>query len=984
MRKKTILISLIFALSLISCNNSKNEELIPNNVDQTKTISKVTSQNKLKYFNTTKLEHDNTTLSINHNILYNYNFNWKYNSTYSPITNPDVVIDFKNKFGYIWCIENINDKVYIYGSNENEEYRLCIFDNSLSQYTEILDDGNCYSELAIDTDGTLYTGLTNENNEHFLCKFSSDGELITKFQTDELCNYDWYIQDMHITDNQELLVSVNTLNNKCIYCFDKDLNLKSEIVNKEFSQIGKFSNFSKKSIIYDYNSESNTYSFYEIDTSTVTANYLDSISGIDCIINGTGDYNYFYIIDNDLYGYKISDSSSSTLICKNFKGDKIFNIGNEMYFINPENTSHITFLSTLLDTQKSTEIYTISSSNSTQYERILYNNKIQSLSYDNGIYTIHYIDTENKTADKIPLNTENAESISDIITTNEIIATSLYDFESGMTGMELFDHSGNLISTVEFEYDEFFNEMALTNDDKVLLFLKKDASENGYFSIIDTDSYLTQEIELDFSELNETIYRCFDGKDNHKFFFMTESGVYSVTDNDGVYSYNKILDFDLSELPKEITIYDFFYDTAESMYINTDNGFYHMTASDKIIPEEIPDKKALDIACINITPDEWVIDKFEELYPEYKINTIEFDEHSENFNTKWDSMMISDDTPDLLFFSNEYITNFDARRDNNKQAYIDLYDYLNKDDVLNNNDLTPSVLKALEHDGRLYQLTPNFSIKTILANPDLISNDKPWSVDEFTKFAEQNIDKLFWDNSRETVSSLILNPFPFYDTKKSQSSFDTDSFRNFISLLDKFSETPNFTNKFALLETSMFCFDEHNYASKVYFKGSDAINKGYPNVSGNGALIVPKEQFSIFTNSENPDMAWEFIKIFFTEEYQSEMIKSYPVSFPAQTDLLNNMMENTKFPYSDTNPYGANIIGYDFEGNEIECGIPSQESLDYIMEIINNAETLYLPNMNIENIFFEEYWQYESDGQDINTMSKNIQNRVNIYLNERY
>ena len=40
--------------------------------------------------------------------------------------------------------------------------------------------------------------------------------------------------------------------------------------------------------------------------------------------------------------------------------------------------------------------------------------------------------------------------------------------------------------------------------------------------------------------------------------------------------------------------------------------------------------------------------------------------------------------------------------------------------------------------------------------------------------------------------------------------------------------------------------------------------------------------------------------------------------------------------------------------------------------------------MNIENIFFEEYCQYESDGQDINTMSKNIQNRVNIYLNERY
>ena len=118
--------------------------------------------------------------------------------------------------------------------------------------------------------------------------------------------------------------------------------------------------------------------------------------------------------------------------------------------------------------------------------------------------------------------------------------------------------------------------------------------------------------------------------------------------------------------------------------------------------------------------------------------------------------------------------------------------------------------------------------------------------------------------------------------------------------------------------------------------------------------------------------------------YQSEMIKSYPVSFPAQTDLLNNMMENTKFPYSETNPYGANIIGYDFEGNEIECGIPSQESLDYIMDIINNAETLYLPNMNIENIFFEEYCQYESDGQDINTMSKNIQNRVNIYLNERY
>ncbi len=446
----------------------------------------------------------------------------------------------------------------------------------------------------------------------------------------------------------------------------------------------------------------------------------------------------------------------------------------------------------------------------------------------------------------------------------------------------------------------------------------------------------------------------------------------------------KILDFDLSDLPEEITIYDFFYDTAESMYIDTDNGFYHMTPSDKIIPEEIPDENIVDIACINTSPDEWVIDKFEELYPEYKINIIEFDEHAENFNTKWDSMMISDDTPDLLFFSNESIKNFDARRDNNKQAYIDLYNYLNKDDTIDKNDLTASVLKALEHDGSLYQITPNFSIKTILANADLINNDKPWSVDEFNEFATKNIDKLFSNNNKETASSLILNPFPFYDTKKSQASFDTDTFRKYIGLIDKFSETLDFTNNFALFETSLYCFDEHNYISKVYFKGSDVISKGYPGADGNGAFIVPRQQFSIFANAENPDMAWEFIKIFFTEEYQSEMIKFNPVLFPTRTDLLKNMMEKTKYPYSETNLYGASIKGYDFEGNEIECGVPSQESLDYMMDIINNAETLYLPNMNVDNIFFEEYCQYESGGQDINTMSKNIQNRVDIYLNERY
>jgi hypothetical protein len=60
----------------------------------------------------------------------------------------------------------------------------------------------------------------------------------------------------------------------------------------------------------------------------------------------------------------------------------------------------------------------------------------------------------------------------------------------------------------------------------------------------------------------------------------------------------------------------------------------------------------------------------------------------------------------------------------------DLYSYIDSDAELSRDSFVPSVLKALEINGGLYQATPGFGVFTVIGRSDVVGENMGWTLDE--------------------------------------------------------------------------------------------------------------------------------------------------------------------------------------------------------------------------------------------------------------
>ncbi len=149
MRKIITLTSLILAMTIVSCNNTKNKPISTDDNTQKTLLSQDDNSDKLYFFNAKMIDCPKSSLGISENMIYDYATDWEYDSKYSSILQPDIPLNFNPEFGFIWNIVNANNNIYIYGSDKQDEDRLCVFDNSLSEFREILKDGNCYKKRSL-------------------------------------------------------------------------------------------------------------------------------------------------------------------------------------------------------------------------------------------------------------------------------------------------------------------------------------------------------------------------------------------------------------------------------------------------------------------------------------------------------------------------------------------------------------------------------------------------------------------------------------------------------------------------------------------------------------------------------------------------------------------------------------------------------------------------------------------------------------------
>lgn len=423
----------------------------------------------------------------------------------------------------------------------------------------------------------------------------------------------------------------------------------------------------------------------------------------------------------------------------------------------------------------------------------------------------------------------------------------------------------------------------------------------------------------------------------------------------------------------------------------------------KVDPAEIPDKKLVKIYALylDIGVKRQIVE-FNKTNELYKIELTSYDDYAtksyDEALKRMNNDMISGNIPDIIVLNNElpvdsYIS---------KGLLADLYQFMDKDETINKEDYLTNIFDAYSVDGKLYELVPSFNITTLVGKSSIVGEEPGWTMDEFIALADAHPEAMVfgYEQTRDGVfMTLISNCYDSYiDTATGECHFNSD---DFIKLLEFSSRFPKEIDWDTLYEDNNYWMEQESrfrdnkaLVSDQYMSNFRAIRememgnfgepitfKGYPGAKGNGATIDANTSIAITSKAANPDGAWEFIKYFLSDEYQSQFEWQYPIKISALEAQMEKAKErpfwvdeNGEKQYYDNTFY----IG----GQEIKIGENTDEDNQRVLDLIKSTTNVRRYDRDIYKIIEEEAAPYFEGQKTAKEVADIIQNRVSNYIAE--
>ena len=378
-----------------------------------------------------------------------------------------------------------------------------------------------------------------------------------------------------------------------------------------------------------------------------------------------------------------------------------------------------------------------------------------------------------------------------------------------------------------------------------------------------------------------------------------------------------------------------------------------------------------------------------------------------------------------------------------KGFLTDLYELIDADPDMSRESFVQPVLKALESaDGKLYQLPQTFAVDTAIALDKVVGEYDTWNLaavkDAMTKLQDgATVFDVYRTKSDILSTCISRNIDAFVDWENGAAHFDSDEFKALLEFANSFPDTYDWENadeedqdsaqnrmnagkqlmsSFYVSSLEDILYQLTGYNGKVKFVG-------YPSEDGtsNHAFQIDGA-IAISSTCADKTAAWNFMKQFLNEEYQSSYnIWSFPINQAAfdaklkemmteeyQTDDNGNVMKDDngnpiRIPkvtyYTDGN---GTMTGYSTgngavavmqasadgsvemgENGEVNVYAMTQEQADEILGLINATTAVYGYDESIMGIITDEAAPYFAGEKSLDDTVSMIQSRVNLYVAEQ-
>lgn len=324
------------------------------------------------------------------------------------------------------------------------------------------------------------------------------------------------------------------------------------------------------------------------------------------------------------------------------------------------------------------------------------------------------------------------------------------------------------------------------------------------------------------------------------------------------------------------------------IYID-DNTFFALYGGAPSVwtPSDITDLHIMKLATYRADSSlTMAVTAFNNSNPKYKIDLIDYSSFDEagSINKGLNRLnidIVSGNAPDI--FDLQVLP---ARAYAAKGLLQNLIPYFEEDTDLSVTDLIPSVIKALEYHGELYDCVPVFRLMLMYGDNRIIGQSEHWNISDFLALTKQySISELLGNEiTRDEFLQyiLIFNNTNYADIVTGTCNFQDGSFEKLLELSAKLPTEviPTDSQRWGkayigeqvlLLDSfGEFLIDDLLIDNAIFHGNTNYI--GFPSDYGTGIAMVPIIRLGMSSSSKNQDAVWAFFKFLLSEQYQTDMI----------------------------------------------------------------------------------------------------------------
>lgn len=418
-------------------------------------------------------------------------------------------------------------------------------------------------------------------------------------------------------------------------------------------------------------------------------------------------------------------------------------------------------------------------------------------------------------------------------------------------------------------------------------------------------------------------------------------------------------------------------------------------------PEDIPDKKVLVLAGMYV---DWELKnrvvEFNKESEEYRIVLKEYEEYStmEDYQAgirQLNNDIISGKMPDILVVdTNTPIENYIS-----KGLIADVGELIEKDEELSKKEFLENVFTAYKVNGKLYQIMPSFSVRTLTGKTSKLEGRTSWNMQEFLDYAAALPEGtlMMSELTRDYFMYMMMQYCgnDFIDVSTGKCNFDSPEFIGMLefakTLPKELSEDyyEDYFNSYSsqyredktiLMEHYFNGFRDVNTLLNGYF-GEDVTYIGFPSQSGQGAILMGDNGYALSAKSENLDAAWQFIRYYLTDEYQSKLEWGMPVSKKIFEEKAKDALGRPYFLNEDGTKQEYDNY-FDINGESIILDPLNQQQLDQLTSMITSVEKRMYYNEDIQKIISEEAEAFFEGQKSAAEVVQIIQSRAQIFVDE--